>query len=434
MSAASLPSYVAPHFSRSPSYTAEPQLHEQRLAVANGVRPRPSGHFVKESKSGGARLRLTSQENHVTLPVYGSNGSVEGTVEVSKPEGITSVEVKVEGRLRLHEIAAGGTTAVKLCLDTVLLWIKNPNNLACPPSLCFRLNLPTTFQYEGHTYPLPPTYDVKLDGLPGFTAAIDYSVTATLMKPNTVPLVKTTIFGISLGNIVLSTPFIYYPRTRPAIPPPAPLRPAQNGFRYDPEWQVYESIIKAKNPGMQDIKTKLYVPASRIFCLRHPIPFHLTLESSAQSLAAFLPYGPGLTTRRATRVQLMRQVTVDVRHAMISNTKTDIWRVDSIGEGRFRHAGDGPTWVSFNGDIVVDDSVKIVAFKAGGLRVKDCILFTMSPAEPSKSIFSPIRQVIPTRLTTDAWTTDGTGIGVHSSSSEYSVLGDFDAAATAFAI
>lgn len=95
MSAASLPSYVAPHFSRSPSYTAEPQLHEQRLAVANGVRPRPSGHFIKESKSGGARLRLTSQENHVTLPVYGSNGSVEGTVEVSKPEGITSVEVKV---------------------------------------------------------------------------------------------------------------------------------------------------------------------------------------------------------------------------------------------------------------------------------------------------------------------------------------------------
>ncbi len=45
-----------------------------------------------------------------------------------------------------------------------------------------------------------------------------------------------------------------------------------------------------------------------------------------------------------------------------------------------------------------------------------------------------MRQVIPTRLTTDAWTTDGTGIGVHPSSSEYSVLGDFDAAATAFAI
>ncbi|KAK0187805.1 hypothetical protein F5146DRAFT_1104673 [Armillaria mellea] len=403
MSAASLPSYVAPHFSRSPTYTAEPQLHEQRLAVANGVRPRPSGHFVKESKSGGARLRLTSQENHVTLPVYGSNGSVEGTVEVSKPEGITSVEVKVEGRLRLHEIAAGGTTAVKLCLDTILLWIKNPNNLACPPSLRFRLNLPTTFQYEGLTYPLPPTYDVKLDGLPGFTAAIDYSVTATLMKPNGVPLVNATIFGKSLGNIVLSTPFVYYPRTRPAIPPPAPLRPAPNGFRYDPEWQIYESVIKAKNSGMQDIKTKLYVPASRIFCLRHPIPFNLTLEV------------------------LMRQVTVDVRHAMISNTKTDIWRVDSIGEGRFRHAGDGPTWVSFNGEIVVDDSVKIVAFKAGGLRVKVCLASCVV-------IFSPMRQVIPTRLTTDAWTTDGTGIGVHPSSSEYSVLGDFDAAATAFAI
>ncbi len=29
---------------------------------------------------------------------------------------------------------------------------QDPNNLACPPSLRFRLNLPTTFQYEGHTY------------------------------------------------------------------------------------------------------------------------------------------------------------------------------------------------------------------------------------------------------------------------------------------
>lgn len=74
--------------------------------------------------------------------------------------------------------------------------------------------------------------------------------------------------------------------------------------------------------------------------MSQPIPFHLTLESSAYSLAAFLPYGPtaNLIGKRATRIQLMRQATVDVRHAMISSTKTDIWRVDNIGEASFAHA------------------------------------------------------------------------------------------------
>lgn len=50
---------------------------------------------MKESKSGDARLRLSAQEDNATLPVYGSGGCVEGTVEMTKTDGVMSVEVKV---------------------------------------------------------------------------------------------------------------------------------------------------------------------------------------------------------------------------------------------------------------------------------------------------------------------------------------------------
>lgn len=95
MSTASLPSYVAPSFDRTPSYSAEPHEYEQRIALADRLRPRPSGNFVKESKNGGVKLRLSAQEDNLALPVYGSGGRVEGTVELTKPSSVGSVEVKV---------------------------------------------------------------------------------------------------------------------------------------------------------------------------------------------------------------------------------------------------------------------------------------------------------------------------------------------------
>jgi hypothetical protein len=97
MSAVSLPSYVdhTNPLNRTPSYSLEPHDYERRIALADRLHPRPSGNFVKESKGGNVRLRLTAQEDNVELPVYGLRDHVSGTVELSKTEGITSVEVKV---------------------------------------------------------------------------------------------------------------------------------------------------------------------------------------------------------------------------------------------------------------------------------------------------------------------------------------------------
>lgn len=99
MSTTSLPSYAPPSlasssYTRIPSYTAEPRAFEQRLAL-NRAHPRPSGEFTKQSRSGGVGLRFLAQERDTTLPVYGNAGVIEGVVEIAKPEGVHSVEVKV---------------------------------------------------------------------------------------------------------------------------------------------------------------------------------------------------------------------------------------------------------------------------------------------------------------------------------------------------
>jgi hypothetical protein len=87
MSTASLPSYAEPILNRTPSYSAEPHFYEQRIALADRLRPRPSGDFIKESKGGGIRLRLTAQEDNVELPVYGATDHVAGGRRVHKARG-----------------------------------------------------------------------------------------------------------------------------------------------------------------------------------------------------------------------------------------------------------------------------------------------------------------------------------------------------------
>lgn len=62
---------------------------------------------------------------------------------------------------------------------------------------------------------------------------------------------------------------------------------------------------------------QLYLPASRVFSITQPIPFHIMFSSSAFSLAAYLPYGPMATilspSRQFTRLKVIRQSIVDVR-------------------------------------------------------------------------------------------------------------------------
>jgi len=305
--------------------------------------------------------------------------------------------------LKLKEVAEGGTASHKLCLSTVS-WTKDELQGPFPSMIPFSLTLPLVFSDGREEYPLPPTHESHLSGMPGFTATIGYMVSVTVVKDNKLSLLS------RLGASTVSTPFIYYPRSRPAVPLPAMFvmrhAPGSASPLDVPDWECFTSVMAAKTYSGKDIISRLYVPASRVFCVTQPIPFQLTFSSSAFSLAAFMPLGPKasyLSDKRATRIQLIRQTTVDVRNAIILGTKTDIWRTQVIGEGVFRHAGDGPDWISYSGEIAVSSDVKIGGFKAGGFSVKDYIILTMTPPDPAKAAFRDLRQVVPVRLTTDAW-------------------------------
>ncbi|TBU27193.1 hypothetical protein BD309DRAFT_1026670 [Dichomitus squalens] len=403
MSTTSLPAYTGRlSFQGTPAYSAEPHAYEQRLALNRPVL-RPEGSFVKQSKN--VSLRLYAQDNNASLPIYGCGAAVEGAVTLSGVEGVTAVEVKIEGNLHLREVGEGGTTTYKLCLEKVTLWSKEMDSESCPSMLEFSLTLPTTFSDDKDTYPLPPTHDVHLSGVPGFTAATEYKVSVSVTKSKASQLLR-------IGNGHVSTPFIYYPRSRPGVPLPAPMRQSFDNFKFieTPEWQRWESVMKARLAGGMDILCQLYIPASRVYSITQPIPFHVMFSSSAFSLAAFLPYGPTATilapNKQFTRLRVVRKSTVDVRNEFILGTKTDIWRVDPIGEGDFKHSGDGHEWLCFNGEIRLDKDVKVGSFKAGGLSVRDFLEFTMQPPEPSKAPFKEMRLVIPIHLTTDAWSVD----------------------------
>ncbi|TDL22185.1 hypothetical protein BD410DRAFT_788900 [Rickenella mellea] len=409
-----------------PSYHYELQDAEQRLAhrERNAVRPRPSGNFVKNSRSGEIILRLAGQKDDATLPEYGRGATVDGTVELTKPDNIQKVEVKIEGELVIKEIAEGGTSTSGLCLDVKTLWNKSTaNGSPCPTSSAFSLTLPVTFFDGKADYPLPPTFEAQLSGVPGFHAKINYRVSAVVHRS------KVSLFGIA--NSTVSTPFIYHPRTRPALPLPSPLLSSavNPGAIHNDDWALYESRIKCKLPRGEDVWSKLYLPALRVFSMQERIPFHLYFTSTAMSLAAFLPFTPstsrnssppnsasGRAAMHTTRIQLFRQNAVDVRSItkrtnrhLLPGNKTDIWKTVQIGEGTFAHDGDGPDWMAWSGEIVVDRSVRVGGFKASGLTVKDYIVLSMVPPDPLKGPFTELRQVVPIRLTTDSFSADMTG-------------------------
>ncbi|EAU85980.2 hypothetical protein CC1G_03003 [Coprinopsis cinerea okayama7 len=396
-------------------YSYEP--HDYRVVLTGGL---PStgmpatGTFVKQSRNGNASLRLFAQAGDADLPVYDAAGPVEGLVELSRTENVSRVEVKVEGLLRLREIAEGGHSTVRLCLDTRVLYVKDRLNSSCPSTLKFSLHLPPTFTFEEVNYDLPPTFSVKLSGLPGFTANIDYSVSAIVNKPNASSPVTSKAMGLFAGTINITTPFLYFPRTRPPSPLPPPLSTDSFGFTSSIEWNVFESVISSRRIGMQDIMAKLYIPATRTYCLSQRIPVHVLLSSSPISLSAFLPMSPTAVTLgqpKPTRLQVMRQSTVDVRNVVRSEAKREMWRVDCIGEASFRVAADAPNWIAYSGEIQFSSLVRATAFRAAGLSVKDCLLFTMNPPDPLKSPFNDLRQVIGIRLTTDPWAPGQQGTG-----------------------
>ncbi|KAJ7755795.1 hypothetical protein B0H16DRAFT_1371685 [Mycena metata] len=381
----------------SAGHAQPPIVHARSLPAATGV-------FTTVSKHGDATLRLTAQHDNIDLPVYDIAGVVAGTVELTKTDHIVTVEVKVDGHLRLIETGEDGHSDTMLVSETTVLWAAEgkDSELVRPSVLPFSVTLPPTFEADGETHALPPTYSVERSGIPGFSATVEYSISAIIHKH---PSILHPASLLHSGNTTVSTPFIYNPRTRPVHPVPPSLKYADGGFIDDPEWQRHESVIKSSPgaDGVQDIVARLHLPARGIFCASEPIPFYLTIECDASSLAAFQQFAP--TTGNsgntgATQVRLMRQSRMHIRNPRNPDAKTDMWRDDYIGEGTFTIVGNSPTSVSYSGEIK-RAAVEVTSFKSRGLMVQDFIALSVTPSSANPPIVG-MRKAVQVWLTTDA--------------------------------
>ena len=90
------PRYSAELAQSVPTYSSEPLAGEQRLELNQ---PQVTRHairsetFTRENRS--VSLLLTQQENGVTLPTYGRNGTIRGVVFLKDTEDILAVTLKV---------------------------------------------------------------------------------------------------------------------------------------------------------------------------------------------------------------------------------------------------------------------------------------------------------------------------------------------------
>jgi len=155
------------------------------------------------------------------------------------------------------------------------------------------------------------------------------------------------------------------------------------------------------------ITIKLFIPAGRTYSITTPIPFRLHITSSAFSLASFLPSSPtspelSKGKKGFTRVYVIRQVSVDAQNAHSGDVKTDIFKSLLGGEGDFRRLGDGPDWAAWEGEILLDTSVvKMGSFKAGGLWLRDMLILSIVPPNPTNSPLKDLRKAIPIRIVTE---------------------------------
>jgi hypothetical protein len=75
------------------------------------------------------------------------------------------------------------------------------------------------------------------------------------------------------------------------------------------------------------------------------------------------------------------------------------------------HQGNGPDWISFLGNIIVNDDVQVGGFKACGLSVKDAVVLSVLSPARRDAPFQQLRHVVPIRLTTHAWLPDDVDAG-----------------------
>ncbi|PPQ92850.1 hypothetical protein CVT25_004338 [Psilocybe cyanescens] len=427
-SSSELPSYSPS--TPSPSYSCELACGERLLEQTprtRSSRPASTSLFIK--KAGKTTIVLNEQEDGATIPRYGRQGIISGSVFLENTENIVDVTIKVKGKMDLTISEAGGES-IKLIEDTYTLWSQasstpRTERPTCPSQIAFSAILPTTFTADGKQIPLPPSYSVNHYAVPSLFVRCSYTlhlvITQTRYK-------KMDIWPKTKQIMV---PFNYVPRTRahrPIIPSPCFF----SSVKTSPE-EWYQAVTPLKmrpNVQLEPIYCHLFVPGARIYGLKDTIPFHVQLSGNVCAL------------REIFSVQLDRVLSVDSYNTVASKKspadkpllKVSLLRQVSVtmkGLKSFKNTiiGEGSIWpippdlsactlgtcreghVDWEGELRCSEDITAGGFDASSVHVKDFISLTLSPPTPQSSLLA-LQITVPIRLVTDSCDVSGFDLAV----------------------
>ncbi|KAJ7046055.1 hypothetical protein C8F04DRAFT_339001 [Mycena alexandri] len=383
-----------------PSYSPEPGDDERLLEQAPRMKPRIfSGNHTK--KSGRDTVVLTAQDEHANVPTYGRTALIGGSVSLEDRESVSKVALEIKGTIEFT--VAGSTVTQTILAEHCIIWaMEHSAGAACPGTIPFATLLPAQFEHNKTMYPLPPSYFVSYASSGGVYIKVVYSLAVTVSRAR-----GRKLAFLSAKNTIF-IPFTYSPRTRPG----RPIAPLANDFLADlkimPE--EFHELTLAVRPRpkvlLQPVDVQLFTPSADVFPLDEPIPIHIQLTGTTDSLREFLPGADGALPRSRVEVRLLRQMT------MLVNGHKEPCQV-AVGSASLmpmpptvgaQEDWDGVTAsLDWAGVLRCDAGLSVGSFDAGLLRVQDFIVLDiLEPAGP-KSQFARARQPRPIRLVTDPW-------------------------------
>ncbi|KAJ7594433.1 hypothetical protein C8J56DRAFT_437382 [Mycena floridula] len=382
-----------------PSYSAEPTFGESRLDYRrrpiNVSNDTSDGIFIH--KRDNITVVLNNLQKSGSRPSYGRRGVIAGSLLFDRPRSITSVSVKLIGILDCYTIS-GADAVIRVCDNSYTLYQGDRDHpTLSDEALPFSFPIPSTFEYQEMTYPLPPSYKIEQsDTLPLQSVRCKYQFVVTVSRAR-----RSALAFLGNSTDSFSIDIDYYPRFRPSRPilqDPC----FSSSIKYCPEeWRqtFFEIPVQALDP----ISCQLFLPSVGVFALQDSIPFYLQLTAPISSLRLLTP--TATEAKPCIRVYLLRQVTITIN-------KEKIPRHFVLGEAKINalppvlSPEDNLNW---EGEVrCTDIDLLVGGFDAGLVSVQDFLTLEVSYHIPGSLPVSQKRGV-PIKLVTDSWSDTSTG-------------------------
>ncbi|KAH7099162.1 hypothetical protein BKA62DRAFT_710637 [Auriculariales sp. MPI-PUGE-AT-0066] len=273
----------------SPAYTtsagAEEISLDQTVRVSSR-HDRGTHSVVREYQSKGFEFSVTFQRQRDdvgTTPTYRQEDIISGFVQLKQRGASTvhAISIKIEGHLELTTSniydSAGGSKSSFLNA-TFELWKQSGRETIPPDILDYALPLPPTF-IDNHDVERPLPSSISLPASSGVTANICYSVD-----------VKVQIKGFLKKSHRLNTPIKFGWRSNPPVPPLALEHSCLSTLKSAPESWGQLSLDIPLLKSTEGLRCTLALPASRVYCIKDPIPVHVQIAGPSSALRQFLPH------------------------------------------------------------------------------------------------------------------------------------------------